>query len=540
MSVPTLSPKDAWLAALGQLQLQLNRPTFDTWLKGSEVLSYEDGDFVIRVRHAYAKDWLEKHLDHLVTRTLGDIWGRSVRVNYTVFPPSRPPVDTAAGPLFAGQPGSAPGGDPQDNRPTPDDTSGRFHDKTSGGAPQNSENTQHPGGSNGHAEQLPANRAALQTTIDPQAGARSDYSEWDPRLHDLRRTTSSLPAIEPVTFDPRYTFEGFITGPSNHFACAAALAVAQAEGQHYNPLVIYGGTGLGKTHLLQAIGQTSQTAGRRVLYVTGEDFTNEVIEAIQAHKTADLRDRYRRVDVLLVDDVQFMAGKPKTEEEFYHTFNAIFSRGGQIVVASNQHPRDLDKLDDRLRSRFQGGLLADIQPPEFETRIAILHIKSRAQAMALPDDVASALALHETENVRALEGLLTQVLARATLTRQPLTLALAQEAIHKTGGGRSPLRRRVTSVEQILETTATFHQLSLDDLLSKRRTKDVVRARQIVMYLAREETDASLPQIGLALGGRNHSTVLHGYQKIAEQVETDSDLLREVTAIRRQLRLFPD
>jgi chromosomal replication initiator protein len=272
-----------------------------------------------------------------------------------------------------------------------------------------------------------------------------------------------------------------------------------------------------------------------VLYVTAETFTNEMVAAIRTHATDDFRARYRQVDVLLVDDVQFMAGKTKTEEEFYHTFNAIFARGGQIVIASNQSPRRLENLDDRLRSRFEGGLMADIQSPQFETRLAILRSKSQAQGATLPDEVAGLLARPATENVRELEGMLTQLIARATLSQQPITLALAEQVLNQSS---DQPRRRTTNLDRILEATATYHQLSLDDLLSKRRTKDIVRARQIAMYLAREETEASYPQIGRALGGRNHSTVVYGYQKIAGQVEEDPDLRQHVSDLRRQIYLF--
>jgi chromosomal replication initiator protein len=272
-----------------------------------------------------------------------------------------------------------------------------------------------------------------------------------------------------------------------------------------------------------------------VIYITAEAFTNELVTAIRARKMDEFRERFRKTDVLLLDDIQFIAGKSSTEEEFYHTFNTIFGQGGQVVVASDQHPRTIDKLDARLRSRLEGGLLTDIQPPELETRLSILHAKSTVQGTTLPEEVATILARHTTGNVRELEGLLTQVLARAALAKQPLTAALAEQVINKNG---AQPRRRTTNVAQVLEATATYHQLSLDDLLSKRRTKDVAHARQIAMYLAREETDASYPQIGAALGGRNHSTVLYGYQKIAKTVETDEALRREIGDIRRQLYLF--
>ena len=518
-----LTPKDAWLATLGQLQLQLNRSTFDTWLKGSELLAYEDGEFIVRVRHAYAKDWLEKHLAEQITLALSRIFERSVKVNFVVYLPNRKHHQPPAGPLFAAalppEQGASSGSNRSSSDAKPESTSTKPEAKTPAEAQDSS---------------APTNPAGPD--LQPETGATTpDYSEWDPRVSDVRRSTATVsPAGEETSLDQRYTFEQFVAGPSNQFAYAAAQAVAESPGKRYNPLVIDGGTGLGKTHLLQAIGHASQARGRRVIYVTAEAFTNEMVTAIRARKMDEFRERYRKADVLLLDDVQFMAGKSSTEEEFYHTFNTIFSQGGQVVIASDQQPRLIDKLDDRLQSRLGGGLLADIQPPELETRLAILRAKSTVQGTTLPDDVANFLARHTTGNVRELEGLLTQVLARATLAKQPLTAALAEQVIHKNG---TP-HRRTTNIAQVLEATATYHQLSLDDLLSKRRTKDVVRARQIAMYLAREETDASYPKIGAAMGGRNHSTVLYGYQKIAKTVETDEALRREIGDIRRQILLF--
>ncbi len=546
-----LTPKDAWQATLGQLQLQLNRATFDTWLRGSELIAYEDGEFIIRVRHAYAKDWLEKHLAHQITKTLSGIFERSVSVNFVVHLPHRQQDVVDAGPLFQTdpEPAAAKPADPAPAESTADPTSG---DTTPAPAEKTVDAKKPADAEKPVATSVPTVAAdpasdekpavTGKTTPAPEPAAASeaspkvDYSEWDPRITEIRRRTHDGPPAGAIPFDRRYTFETFVTGPSNTFAQAAAKAVAETPGPRYNPLYIYGGVGLGKTHLLHAIGHTCRTAGRQVLYTTAEAFTNELVSAIRTHTTEDLRARYRGVAVLLVDDIHFLAGKSSSEEEFYHTFNAIFSQGGQIVVAGQQHPRQLDKLDDRLRSRLEGGLLADIQAPELETRLAILHAKSNAQGMPLPDDVAGLLARHATDNVRELEGLLTQVTARATLTKQSVSVALTEQVLNINS--TQPRRHRVTDLAQILAVTATYHQLSLDEMLSKRRTKEVVRARQIAMYLAREETEASFPQIGAALGGRNHSTVLHGYQKIAKNVEDDETLRREVSDIRRQLHLF--
>ncbi|MGQ9851044.1 MAG: chromosomal replication initiator protein DnaA [Aggregatilineaceae bacterium] len=502
-----LTPKDAWQATLGQLQLQLNRATFETWLKGAELLSCDDGQFVIRVRHAYAKDWLEKHLQWQIVETLGNLCERDVSVNFVVAAPPRPVPSAAAGPLFDQQAAES------SAAPTPP------------AAPDTSSTAQP--------------QAAAPTQPSASATLTDRYSEWDPRVSNVRRSSAASRSTTggESSFNRLFTFERFVPGPCNQFAFAAAKAVAEAPGERYNPLVIYGGVGLGKTHLLHAIGHIATANGKQARYVTAEEFTNELVTAIKSHSTEALRERYRQLDVFLLDDIQFLAGKTSSEEEFFHTFNALFSLGKQIVVSCNQHPRQLTELDDRLQSRLAGGLLADLQVPEEETRRAILKAKSSARGMPLPDEVAVTLAQHAATNVRELEGLVTQVLARAALTGQPLNAALAEQVISRHSV--TPPTRRAPNLADVLQATATYHQLSLDDLLSKRRTKEVVRARQIAMYLAREETDASLPEIGAALGGRNHSTVLYGYQKIAKSVDLDPSLRREVSEIRRQLTLLP-
>ncbi len=580
-----LTPKEAWQATLGQMQLQLNRATFDTWLKGAELVAHEDGEFVVRVRHAYAKDWLEKHLQPQIAQTLGAIADRSVKLNFVVTPPVKLNNTPTAGPIFAAQaqPESTPAeadaapvqaeatppshpvkpatpapiapidqaadqtvapSDPSADIPAAQPAVEPAH--ASGGGPATTPAVPEPAPST--SDQTPVKPAVAaeassvtaqpqaEANAQPQAAPRTDYSEWDPRVSDVHST----PPTEPTTvvpFNLNYTFETFVSGPSNQFAHAAAKAVAEAPGKKYNPLFLHGGVGLGKTHLLHAIGQASQAAGRHVLYVTAEMFTNDTVAAIRSHTTEELRARYRTADVLLVDDIQFIAGKTSTEEEFYHTFNAIVGHGGQIVVAGNQSPNQMTRLDDRLRSRFDGGLLADIQTPEVETRLAILRIKSTARGAALPEDVASILAHHATQNVRELEGLLTQILARATLTGQPLTVALAEQVVNRS---TPQPHRHAVDLNDVLEATATYHQLSLDELMSKRRTKDVVRARQIAMYLARELTEASFPQIGAAMGGRNHTTVLHGYQKIAETLGSDQTLQHDLSDLRRKIQMYPN
>lgn len=534
-----LSPKEAWDTTLDQIALRVGRAEYETWLKGTEVIAYEDGEFTVKVRHAYAKDWLERHLLHDITNLLSRTIKRAAKVNFTVHLPHRHKESklSDAGPLFKALA----------------ETAHQQHAKTASTAPDHTAALAQPAlsaaagamqtGTRGDVQVTPQTAAQPATppvpdTPDATPATGDDYSEWDPRFTDVRPTTkqSNGGGKEPVTpLNPAFTFETFVTGTSNEFAHAAAQAIVETPGTRYNPLVIFGGVGLGKTHLLHAIGHAMRAKGRDALYVTAETFTNETIAAIRGRTTDELRQRYRSVDVLLVDDFQFMAGKSSTEEEFYHTFNTIVGRGGQVVVAINQHPRHLTKLDERLRSRLEGGLITDIQAPEQATRHAILHVKSSAQGVSLPEDVAQALAVQAVENVRELEGMLTQVLARAQLGRQPLTVALAQQVLRLSSVQAIQEPAKKPNISRILEATATYHQLSLDDLLSKRRTQKIARARQIAMYLAREETNASLPQIGEALGGRNHSTVLYGCNKIAEALKEDGSLKTEIDSIRQTL-----
>ncbi|MCC6798970.1 MAG: chromosomal replication initiator protein DnaA [Anaerolineae bacterium] len=540
-----LEPKQAWQATLGQLQLQLNRATFETWLKGSELLAHDNGLFTIRVRHAYAKDWLEKHLTPLINQTLSTLHGRPSQVNFVVFLPNRKRPDLLeASPLF---PEAA--GETADAAPTLAESSAPETLAAPAPAlPPASTPVASPRAKRRVAAKsaAAAKQPAAQAAVTPGAApvlpaaqaAEPDYSEWDPRFNEIKRSHSGpVQPVETMRLDRRCTLASFMTGACNQFAWAAAQSVAESSTPRYNPLVIYGDVGLGKTHLLHAIAQASITTGRQVIYTTAEAFTNDLVASIRA-KTMDMvRAKYRGAQVLLIDDFEFIAGKTSTEEEIFHTFNAVYANQGQIVVACDGQPRDITGLDVRLRARLEGGLLADLQAPDYETRLKIVRSKAGEQGVTLPDEVAEALAKHEAGNVREIEGLLLQVTARATLGKQPLTETLVAQALHRTAA--TPARRK-TNVSDILRATATYHQLSMDDLLSKRRTKEVVRARHIAMYLAREETEASLPQIGEALGGRNHSTVLHGYQKIAEEIGADETLRQELSSIRQQLYRQPN
>jgi chromosomal replication initiator protein len=443
-----MKPEKVWKAALGELQLQMTKATFDTWVKQTHVVAYEDGTFIIGVQNGYAKDWLENRLHGTIQRTLTSILNRSVEVRFVVqssAPPAKEPVSLL-------QP-------------------------------------------NGASPRAQPNNGQINVVLNPQ-----------------------------------YIFEQFIVGSSNRLAHAASLAVAESPAQAYNPLFLYGGVGLGKTHLLQAIAHYAIERSRQVLYVSSETFTNDLINAIRNKATEDFRECYRNADFLLVDDIQFIAGKESTQEEFFHTFNALHSAGRQIVISSDRPPQSIPTLEERLASRFEWGLIADIQPPDLETRIAILRFKAEHRHVRVPSEVIEFIARQMQNNIRELEGGLNRVLAYASLMRLTVNLDLARQALNNLVA-----RQERLTLEDILFVVARHYNVSEEDLLGRSRRKEVAQARQVVMYLAREETNASLPKIGQALGGRDHTTVLYGSDKIATKIESDDALRRDVIAIRERL-----
>jgi chromosomal replication initiator protein len=330
-------------------------------------------------------------------------------------------------------------------------------------------------------------------------------------------------------------FSTFVVGNSSRFAHAACRAVADAPGKAYNPLFLYGGVGLGKTHLMQAIGHAVREGHRRppkVAYVTSEKFMNEMIGSIQENRTSEFRTRYRTVDVLLIDDIQFLAGKDRTQEEFFHTFNALHEIQKQIVVSSDRPPKDIPTLEDRLRSRFEGGLMADIQPPDFETRLAILNTKLGVHSSLVPDDVCSFIAHKIQRNIRELEGALIRVLAHASINGRAVTVEAAQTILADIipVGDSTPV-----SIELIQETVAAYFKISVEEMKGKRRDKHIVFPRQVAMYIVREETESSLPVIGVAFGGRDHTTALHAIEKITDLALEDARLQGDLRQIRQRI-----
>lgn len=439
-----MSAEQAWRAIVGQLQVDMPKAAFDTWVQGTEFLSYEDGTFIIGVQNAYACDWLQSRLASTVKRSLAGIMNRSVEVRFTVWK-------------------------------TP------------------------------------------EKVFIEEVEAEEEYPELLPPAH-----SSNL--------QPRYSFDSFVVGASNRLAQAASLAVAERPARAYNPLFLYGGVGLGKTHLLHAIGNSAQKKGLQALYVTSEEFTNDLIHSIRIHNTQAFREKYRLIDVLLIDDIQFIAGKESTQEEFFHTFNHLHGQDKQIVVSSDRPPRAMVTLEERLRSRFGWGLIADIQPPDFETRMAILRSKADRAGYRVPPEIVELIARRIQSNIRDLEGSLTRIAAFADIGGMPITPQLVESVL-------ADLLPRRSSVQpdEIVRQVAEVYGVTVDRILGRDRSRQVALPRQIAMYLLREEANISLPQIGEAIGGRDHTTVMYACDKVADMMERDDSLRRQVIQIKDQL-----
>ena len=466
-----MNANDIWHATLGELQLQMTRATFDTWVRPTRAITYQDGAMTVGVHSPYAKEWLENRLNTTIQRTVTGIVGKSVEMRYVV----------------------------KDNKSSQRDDE-----------------------------------------IEPGLMRETNRLDFEPRVEEeppaaprVVPQNDELTTRTPASLNPKYTFETFIVGKSNQLAHAAALAVAEHPGESYNPLFLYGGTGLGKTHLLHALGQHPSSKGKRVVYVSSETFTNDLVNAIRNQTTNEFRRVYREIDVLLIDDIQFIAGKESTQEEFFHTFNHLHAANKQIVLSSDRHPRSIPTLEERVRSRFEGGMITDIQPPDLEMRIAILRTKADGLSVQVPDDVIDFIARKVQSNIRELEGALTRVLGYARLMNASLSVELATTVLQDI------LRHQPITPEQILLAVAEYYRVDIADLTGRSRNKEVVLPRQVAMYLLREETGTSLPQIGDLLGGRDHTTVMYAHEKMAEQIETDDNRRREVLAIKDRLYQEP-
>lgn len=423
---------EIWQKTLETIAPLVSTPSFNTWLKPTRPIAYEDGILYVEADNDFARGVLESRYAQLLLPILRDFFLSELELRF-VLPNT-------------------------DHRPAP-------------------------------------------------AGTKTVQHHQN---HDVSRPLLNL----------KYTFENFVVGESNSFAHNASLAVAEAPGKSFNPLFIYGGVGLGKTHLMHAIGHfvLAHQPSAKVIYVTSERFTNDIINGIINKNTASFREKYRNVDLLLVDDIQFLGRKERTQEEFFHTFNTLYETNRQIVISSDRPPREIPGLEDRLRSRFESGLMTDIQAPDLETRIAILRKKAASDNWRLPDAVITFIADQINSNIRELEGALIRVIAFASFNNRELTLELAQEVLHDV---IVPKGQKKITIPLIQEIVAEFFQIELDEMKARRRTKVVTLPRQIAMYIARELTEASLPKIGDEFGGRDHTTVIHACEKISSLAQED-------------------
>lgn len=341
--------------------------------------------------------------------------------------------------------------------------------------------------------------------------------------------------IQSHMLNQKYTFDTFVIGSGNRFAHAASLAVAEAPAKAYNPLFLYGGVGLGKTHLMHAIGHyiLEHNPSSKVVYISSEKFTNEFINSIRDNRAESFRNKYRSVDILLIDDIQFLAGKESTQEEFFHTFNALHEERKQIIISSDRPPKEIPTLEERLRSRFEWGLITDIQPPDLETRIAILRKKAKAENLDIPNEAMMYIANQIDTNIRELEGALIRVVAYSSLTNQDVTTHLAAEALKDIIPSSRP---RMITIQDIQQKVGEYYNLRMEDFKARKRTKAVAFPRQIAMYLSRELTDYSLPKIGEAFGGRDHTTVIHAHEKISQSLKADQELFKVVNNLTEKIK----
>src|SRR5688500_9422097 len=459
-----------WDQVLSRIEDQVGKHSFSTWFKPTSLLIDGGSSLSIRVPNLLFVEWLPKHYSVVLAEALRDVGRADVKLVFV--------ADKAAS--------------TSENR-APAYSSSAFAPAASSGA------------------------SARQAVREPEPEAEREEAE-EPQVE--QRSGGLI---------PRYTFDSFIVGPSNQFAHAACRAVAETPSRSYNPLFIHGGVGLGKTHLMHAIGHYVVLHHRplSLLYISSERFMNEMINAVRFDRILDFRSRYRSVDVLLVDDIQFVSGKEGTQNEFFHTFNALHDAQKQIVISSDRPPHEIPALEERLRSRFEWGLIADINPPDIETKAAILKKKAEGEAVPLPDSVAMYIASRIKTNIRELEGSLIRLIAYASLTSKPLTIELAQDVLKNV----LDHDEKAVTIEQIQKFVADYYQLKLNELKSRNNSKSVAMPRQVAMYLCKSLTHASLPEIGRSFGGKHHSTVIHSINKVEDLRKKDSDFDKQVKTL---------
>jgi chromosomal replication initiator protein len=441
-----------WQQVLSIIQTKVSKPSYDTWLKSTKAVEFNDSLLVICAPNNFAKEWLETRYTKLISTTVYEFLNKQVEIRITI-----------------------------------EDESGKDESPSS-----------------------------------------FQVSSPKPRIMNTEESISHM-------LNPKYTFDTFVIGSGNRFAHAASLAVAEAPAKAYNPLFLYGGVGLGKTHLMHAIGHyiLEHNPNSKVLYISSEKFTNEFINAIRDNRGESFRNKYRNIDILLIDDIQFLAGKEQTQEEFFHTFNALHEESKQIIISSDRPPKEIPTLEERLRSRFEWGLITDIQPPDLETRIAILRKKAKSENLDIPNEAMIYIANQIHTNIRELEGALIRVVAYSSLINEDITTHLAAEALKDIIPSSRP---RVISIEDIQQKVGEYYGLKLEDFKARKRTKAVAFPRQVAMYLSREITDLSLPKIGEAFGGRDHTTVIHAHDKIRTALDNDQELYKVVNNLVNKIK----
>ncbi|EGO65071.1 chromosomal replication initiator protein DnaA [Acetonema longum] len=471
-----------WEKIIQILEKEVIKPIFNTWIKSTIPLSITDTTFEIGTPTDFCKEWLEAHYLQLFKNTVQFVTQKPLEVRFVNLNLEEPAAETNIQPVSETQ--------TQNFSPSP-------------------------------SKQQPPNQAGTpQPNVPLSPEPVKVSSAW------IDDTQSIL--------NPKYVFETFVIGNSNRFAHAAALAVAEVPAKVYNPFFVYGGVGLGKTHLMHAIGHRIRHnhPNLKVLYISSEKFTNELINSIRDGNPESFRQKYRNIDVLLVDDIQFLSKKEHTQEEFFHTFNTLHEANKQIIISSDRPPREIPTLEDRLRSRFEWGLITDIQAPDLETRIAILRKKAMVENLNFPNDVMIYIASRIDNNIRELEGAFIRVMAYASLVNKPINIDLATEALKEIFPYGKP--KQVT-MELIKETVATYFKIKQDDLTAKKRTRNVAYPRQIAMYLCREMTDTSLPRIGEVFGGRDHTTVIHANDKISRERNEDGKLQQTINELIKRI-----
>jgi chromosomal replication initiator protein len=458
-----------WEQVLSIMKKEVIKPIFDTWIKSTIPLSMTDTTFEIGTPKQFIKDWLERRYRPMIEQTVQFVTKKPLEIIFTNL-------------------------NLEDEEEVEVETD---------------ENPEIP----------------IETTSDKAQIIENNSNKPNEMIAPAEEKPSKTTTQEDSasTLNPKYVFETFVIGNSNRFAHAASLAVAEVPAKVYNPFFIYGGVGLGKTHLMHAIGHRilEHHPDSKVLYISSEKFTNELINSIRDGNPESFRNKYRNIDVLLVDDIQFLSKKEHTQEEFFHTFNTLHDANKQIIISSDRAPKEIPTLEDRLRSRFEWGLITDIQPPDLETRIAILRKKALLEKLNVPNDVMVYIASRIDNNIRELEGALIRVMAYASLTNKAINLDLCAESLKDILPNDRP--KQITN-ELIQEEVATFFKIKLDDLSAKKRTRNITFPRQIAMYLCRELTDTSLPRIGEIFGGRDHTTVIHAHDKISRERNEDSKL----------------